>query len=173
MHDLNPILDRVVGGWSLSGIFTLTSGMPFTVFSGAYTYSDSVQTPANCSSCSPTMGKVHWEGGPAFSANSSQYYFTQDQIAKFSQPDPGAMSNTGRNYFRLPHYFNVDASLAKKFRITESQSLELRFEAENITNSVMYGLPYSSRITSTLFGYMTGQTSNGCRKAQLSAKYTF
>jgi hypothetical protein len=173
LHDLNPILDRVVGGWSLSGIFTLTSGMPFTVFSGAYTYSDSVQTPANCSGCSPTMGKVHWEGGPAFGANSSQYYFTQDQIAKFSQPDPGSMSNTGRNYFRLPHYFNVDASLAKKFRITESQSLELRFEAENITNSVMYGLPYSSRITSTLFGYMTGRTSNGCRKAQLSAKYTF
>jgi len=173
LHDVNPVLDRVVGGWSLSGIFTLQSGMPFTVFSGAYTYSDSTQTPANCNGCSPNMGHLNWQGGPPFGADSSLYYFTPDQMAKFSQPAPGQLSNTGRDYFRLPHYFNLDASLAKSFRITEAQSLELRIEAENLTNSVMYGAPYSSRITSGLFGYMEGQTFNGCRKMQLSAKYTF
>jgi len=38
---------------------------------------------------------------------------------------------------------------------------------------VIYDLPYSSRITSGMFGYMEGQTFNHARRMQVSAKYTF
>ena len=175
LHDVNSVLDRMVGGWSLSGVFTMQSGVPFTVFSSGFTYNDSVMTPANCTGCSPNMGHVHWEGGAPFAEGSAQYYFTPDQVSKFSIPDPGQLSNVGRNYFRQPHYYNLDMSIGKRFRLTESQGFQIRLEAQNVTNSVMYGLPASTRFNSGIFGYMTGQTaySNASRKMQVSAKYEF
>ena len=169
----NRVADRIVGGWRLSGVFTLQSGRPFTVFSGSYTYSDSVQTPASCNGCSPGMGHLQWVGGAPYSPDASLLYFSPDQQAKFYQPAAGQMSNIGRNYFNLPHNFNVDMAVAKTFNITEKQNLEMRLEIQNLTNSVMYDLPYSSRFTSGMFGYMAGQTFNSSRKMQLAAKYTF
>jgi hypothetical protein len=173
MNHVNPVLDRTIGGWTLSGIFTLESGRPFTVFSGGYTYSDSTYTPASCNGCSPDMGHLNWQGGAPYSANASLYYFTPDQQNKFYTPDPGSFSNLGRNYFRLPHNYNLDMALAKNFHITERQIFEVRLDAKNVTNSVMYDLPASSRITSGAFGLMSGQTFNAARHMQFSAKYTF
>src|SRR3981081_1080485 len=51
LHNSGGMLDRVVGGWEISGIFTLQSGRPFTVYSGAFTFNDTVATPASCNSC--------------------------------------------------------------------------------------------------------------------------
>ena len=173
LHDINSTLNRAVGGWSLSGIFTLQSGRPFTVFSGAYTYSDSQMTPASCNGCTPGMGHLNWQGGAPYAPGAALYYFTADQQSQFYQPPAGQMANLGRNFFRLPHNFNIDAALGKKFQVTERQDLQLRLEVQNLTNSVIYDLPYSSRITSGMFGYMEGQTFNHARRMQVSAKYTF
>ena len=72
-------------------------------------------------------------------------------------------------------------SLGKKFRITESQALEMRLEAQNVTNSVHYDEPASNRYTNPSFGVVdplvvsdAGRSlSSEPRKMQVSAKYTF
>lgn len=173
LRTLNPVLDHVVGGWSLSGIFTLQSGRPFTVYSGSNTYNDTVVTPASCNGCSPSMGHLNWQGGSPYSSDAALYYFTPEQQAKFYQPDAGQLSNLGRNFFRLPHNFNIDMTVGKRFAVTERQTFQLRLEVQNLTNSVMYDVPYSARITSGMFGYMMGQTFNNARHMQVSAKYEF
>jgi outer membrane receptor protein involved in Fe transport len=119
------------------------------------------------------MGHLNWQGGSPYSSGAALYYFTPDQQSKFYQPDAGQLSNLGRNFFRLPHNFNVDMTLGKKFAITERQTFQLRLEVQNLTNSVMYDVPYSARITSGMFGYMMGQTFNNARHMQISAKYEF
>jgi hypothetical protein len=178
LHPESSIVNHIIGGWQLAGIFTLQSGRPFTVYSGAYTYNDTVMTPASCDKCSPGMGHLNWQDGngdpaPPFSGDASLYYFTPQQQSLFYQPAPGQLSNIGRNFFNLPHNFNVDMAVAKMFKITEQQKFELRLDVQNITNSVMYDIPVSSRITSGSFGNMLGQTFNHSRRMQISGKYTF
>ena len=46
------LANRIVGGWEVSGYGRVTSGRPFTVYSGSNTFSSVVQTPANCTGCS-------------------------------------------------------------------------------------------------------------------------
>lgn len=91
----------------------------------------------------------------------------------FYQPAAGQLSKIGRNFFRLPHNFNIDMTVGKKIAITERQTLQLRLEIQNLTNSVVYDTPYNSNITNGSFAYMLGQTFNTARKMQVSAKYEF
>ncbi|HYG99772.1 MAG TPA: carboxypeptidase regulatory-like domain-containing protein [Terriglobales bacterium] len=169
-RNASGVLDKIIGGFQVAGIVTLQSGRPFTAYSGAYTFNRTVMTPASCDDCSPDMGNLHWTGDPY---TSDLLYFTPEQKSKFYQPPAGQLSNVGRNYFRLPNNYNLDMAIAKKFKITEHHQLELRLDMQNVTNSVMYDLPYSSTITSSYFGDMKGQTFNASRKMQLVAKYTF
>ena len=174
LRNLNPVVDRIVGGWGLSGIFTVQSGRPFTVYSGAYTFNDTVMTPASCNGCSQDMGRLNWQNGAAYSADAKLYYFTAAQLSMFYQPPAGQLGNIPRNFFSLPMNFNIDASVMKKIAITERQELQFRLEVQNLTNSVIHDIPANSRITSTAFGDMTnGDIFNNQRRMQLSAKYTF
>ena len=47
--DTNGALGRILGGWELAGFVTVQSGRPYTIYSGANTLSNVVQTPADCS----------------------------------------------------------------------------------------------------------------------------
>ena len=40
-----------------------------------------------------------------------------------------------------PGYWNIDSTLAKEFRISESKRIELKMEAYNLTNSFWWGNP--------------------------------
>ena len=97
----------------------------------------------------------------------------------FFQPPPGQLSNIGRNFFTLPHTFNISMAIAKKFRVTEQQNFELRLDVQNLTNAVNYDVPLSTDITDGAFDKMLGQTLtgypgySGARKMQLSGRYTF
>jgi hypothetical protein len=171
-----PILDRLVGGWEISGSAVAETGHPLTVYSPAYTLSSIVRTPASCTGCSRSMFKVHYDKD-----SQTLNYLTPAQVAKFSTPPPGQFSNIGRNYFRLAPYSVLNLSIGKVTPVTEHQSLELRVEMQNAFNQLHYDQPASARINSSLFGVADPVTveSNGLavgsspRTVQLSAKYAF
>jgi hypothetical protein len=166
-----PALDRLVGGWEVSGVVVAESGLPSTIFSPAFTTSSIVRTPASCNGCSPTMPQVHFNPDTG-----GLNYFTTAQMNMFTTPGPGEFSNLGRNYFRLGHYNVMNLSLGKVTRITERQSFELRIEMQNALNSKHYGLPGSIRTNSGIFGVAdagTAGANSSPRTIQLSAKYSF
>ena len=168
--NLSPALDRLIGGWELSGIMTLESGRPFTVYSGAGTLSQVNNSPADCSACSPSMGNVHQEGAAGVGY---QWYFTPEQRANFTQPAAGTIGNTGRNAFRIAPFFNMDLAVGKKIAITERQQLEIRMDMQNALNHNSWDFPNSATITSSVFSRMYGAIGNGNRRMQLVAKYSF
>ncbi len=175
LHNANGLLDSIVGGWSLANVITLESGRPMTVFSGANTISDQVKSWANCSGCSSGMGTPNWVGTPF--AGGTEYYFTPDQKKMFSNPAAGTQGNMGRNSITMSPYRNWDASLSKLIHLTERQTLKFGWQIQNVTNSVMYGIPFTGLSTSPLFGEMNGpagvQNTNSARRMQVSALYTF
>jgi hypothetical protein len=67
----------------------------------------------------------------------------------------------------------LDVALLKRFRVKEGHEAEFRLEAQNATNSPVFGNPNTS-FGSTSFGQITGyQSGVGPRNVQLGFKYYF
>ena len=164
-NDIPKALDWVIGGWQLAGTYLWASGRPFTVYSGLNTFSNVNQSFANCDGCPRDLGGL-------VERNGTWYWFSEEAQAKFSQPEPGELGNTGRNYFIAPRTFQTDASLSKKFRITESMSFDLRVDAKNLTNNASFGLPTATE-NSSVFGRIRTSVTSSARRIQFSGKFNF
>jgi hypothetical protein len=163
--DASPVVDALVSGWQLASQVVIESGRPMTVYAGSNTFTNVVQTPANCSGCSRSLGAVHEENGIVF-------YFTPEERAKFSNPDPGQFSNVGRNYFRGPMFSNLNVVASKRTRIHGTHSLEFRVDATNVLNHASFGFP-TLTMTAGTFGRIYNSVASGSRQIQLGVKYTF
>jgi hypothetical protein len=168
----NGLLDRVIGGWELSGFGRVTSGRPFTVFAGTNTVSNVVQSTANCTGCSAGEGTPFNDVGANSGNTGFIWFFNGAQRAQFSAPGAGEFGNTGRNAFVGPHFYDLDASLLKRVPLTERFKLEFRGDATNLTNSVSFGAP-TTDITSSTFGRIRSTTTSSSRKVQVGAKLYF
>src|SRR6185369_12617648 len=124
LSGIPTVEDHVIGGWQMAGTVLWMSGRPFTVYSGINTLSNVVQSTADCSGCDRHLGQLVLETGRNF-------WFDSAARAKFSQPAPGSIGNTGRNFFIAPVYNQWDSSLSKVFKITERVGFNLRFDARN------------------------------------------
>ncbi|HKR11840.1 MAG TPA: carboxypeptidase regulatory-like domain-containing protein [Pyrinomonadaceae bacterium] len=165
--DWGSTADMLLGGFNIAGVMRRYSGRPFTVFSGSNTLSQVVFTPASCDGCTPNLGSVVLENG-------QNVFFTAEQRAKFFVPAAGEASNVGRNFFTGPSLFNLDLTLGKRFRFKESQDLEFRVEAQNVTNTPSFAVPDANLIlTSGSFGQILGGTTSTSRKIQFVAKFNF
>lgn len=160
--------DAVLGGWQATGYLRLSSGRPFTVYSGAYTFGSVQQSPADCSACSRSMGTLYDDA-----ASGLKWYLNAQERAKFSVPEPGQMGNSGRNFLEAPGFFNVDLAILKRIPLgRENLYFELRGDFTNLTNTPSFGLP-TATITSTIFGRVRDSVVSGSRKIQLGAKLYF
>lgn len=165
--DWGRTADFLLGGFNVAGVMRRYSGRPFTVFSGSGTLSQVVFTPASCNGCSSDMGSVVLENG-------RNVFFTADQRAKLFVPAAGEPSNIGRNFFTGPSFFNLDMTVGKKFRFSESQDLEIRIEAQNVTNTPSFAVPDANLILTTAsLGQVLGNTTSTSRKIQFAAKFNF
>ncbi|OLB40138.1 MAG: hypothetical protein AUH11_02520 [Acidobacteria bacterium 13_2_20CM_57_17] len=162
-------LDAVIGGWQLSGLFRLTSGLPVNV-SGGFNWPTNWQLGGNAFLTGPVQtgafknsdGTVNmFKNGPA-------------ALSSFTAPFPG--DSGARNQIRGDGFFNIDAGLAKRWRMpwAEKQSLQLRWEVFNVTNSTRFDVqsnPPELDISST-FGNYTGLLTNP-RVMQFALRYEF
>jgi len=168
LHSPSGLIERLAGGWEVTGFGRVTSGRPFTAFSGTNTVSNVNQSTANCNGCGRGDGTAFTEA-----ASGLLWYFDAADRAKFSAPGAGQFGNTGRNFFIGPHWFQIDASLLKRVPLTERLRLEVRADATNLTNTPLWDVPTAVR-TSGTFGNFTGPLETpGSRKIQLGAKVSF
>ena len=165
LSSMPKVLDQVLGGWETAGTVIWMTGRPFTVYSGINTVSNVVQSTADCSGCSRNSGQLVLESGRNF-------WFDQTTRSQFATPAPGSIGNTGRNFFLAPNYFQWDASLAKKFKITERVAFDLRVDARNVLNNPSFDNP-TAVISSTIFGRINDSVTNNARRIQVSGKLSF
>jgi hypothetical protein len=165
--NVSNAVNRIIGGWEVAGAITWYSGRPFTVYAGGNTYSNIVQTPANCAGCSPSLGSVFDQPPEGY-----KWFFDPDDRSKFSIPAAGEFSNVGRNYFYGPPQFTINLSLLKRIKTVGTHALEIRADATNLTNTPSFGFP-TATYTSTTFGRIYNSVVSGSRKMQLGVKYSF
>lgn len=162
----NGLVDRLIGGWSITAIVLRQSGRPFTVVSGTNSFSN-----ASSSRAVYTGNKFHvqFKDDPATGV---PFIFTPEERAKFTLPGAGEYGNIARNAFRLPAFFNLDASVVKQIAIKEGWRLELRGEAFNATNTPYFGFPAATVLTPATLG-RTLTTGSSARIIQVAAKLNF
>jgi hypothetical protein len=166
----NSIIDHVIGGWQVSGTILSASGRPFTVYSGLNTFSNVVQTTANCNGCSRSLGSLVQEGTAA--TGTRNFWFDVADRALFTAPAPGQLGGTPRNYFIAPVYNQADLSILKKFRITERVSFDVRADIKNLTNHPSFDNP-TAVLTNALFGRINDTVTNTARRIQVVGKLYF
>jgi Carboxypeptidase regulatory-like domain len=154
------IASSLLGGWQLSAIVSLYSGLPFNVSANAGT----INTPGQGQNAN-LVAPFHVLHGIGTGNN----WFDP---ASFAQPGgcpkTGAcpiaygsvLGNVARNAYYGPGYIQDNLSVFKTFAIWESVSLETRADAFQLSNSPQFASPQSS-ITSTTFGKVTSTIGSG------------
>ncbi len=169
--------NQAFGGWTLTGIFTARTGTPFTIF-------DCFNAAEVCPRVVPTSALPrNTASNPAQNPspnapNSFNLIDLSNQVPiDPTVPELGITDfnflpgMTGRNIFRGPGFWNIDAGLYKNFRITEGTTLQFRGEVYNIFNHAnLFVNGASTEISSSSFveGFRGGR-----RNVQLALKFIF
>ena len=152
--------DLLVGGWQTSGIFTIGSGLPYSVG-----FDSSLQGWPGVNTSNNFADKV---GNPHVSNPSLAEWFNP---AAFALPAPYTFGNTAPNSLFGPHYFNWDTGIFKKFSLSEKFKLTFRADLFNALNHPNFGNP-NNDISQSSAGTITG-TSGNPRDVQFSLRLAF
>jgi hypothetical protein len=162
-------LDQVVGGFTLSGIYTYRSGIPYSTTTGSFPVSFLVDSPATLvanSSSGALAGGIH------DAPDGSIQFYTDPNAAKAQFRNPVGFESGNRNVLRSGSYWGMDLALLKNFRLPwEGQRLQIRAEAYNVFNHNVFGIP-NGNFASANFGQITNSVSTP-REMQFAIRYEF
>jgi hypothetical protein len=167
----------LVDGWQLNTITQIRSGLPVNVTRqggvfGGFSFRPDI-VPGVDTRCTN------------FSIPECQF-----NAAAFSNPGDGVFGNAGRNLLRGPSFAQVDFSVFKNTRLTETSSLQFRAEIFNIFNKANFADPSGGLVRgdnnslepTAFFGQSISTVGNqlggllgfgGPRQIQFSLRYLF
>jgi hypothetical protein len=176
----NPTFRVLATGWRLSGIYRRSTGgnlvgstaqsTPRTVTAGTATSGGSGSVGSDICLCDVVSQRPNLVLLDLYKDRSGRPMTQWLNPAAFAQPAVGTLGNLGRNTLRLPTTWQFDVALSRVFKFRETQSMEFRAEAYNLTNSFRPGL-INTNLSSGQFGQI--RTSLEPRIMQFALKYIF
>jgi hypothetical protein len=181
--------NRWLGGWELTGIVTLQTGAPFTVFDGG----QDANADGNFTDRAVFIGSGPFDSTINHDVSPADGFFDSSQfvgvLTRANQVGPAAAcgpnngviisptqwwcdGTTGRNILSGPGFANVDFGVHKKFKVTETSSLQFQANAFNLFNHPNFGLPNGNLNSAATVGKSTF-TINGARVMQLALRFDF
>jgi hypothetical protein len=169
--------NAIIGGWQISTIFRITSGLPTSVGNGFF-FPTNWQYTGFGTQIAPILstgvhgnvftGPSDKKGGPNIFADPAK------ALLAYQNTLAGGVGT--RNLIRGGGYVNLDAGLGKTFTMPwkETHKLQLRWEVFNVTNTVSFD---AGGISATLdtpgtFGKYNSTLSNS-RVMQIGLRYSF
>ncbi len=188
----NPIAERVLGGWSLSPIVSIASGLPLPVYTGSFQEWGQGYTSNNgCNALSLSsmgysnsahagvapVGQIAVNGNYTNGGTNENLFSGPALQSTFNNFTPAYVGNTTRcgaaGILRGQPRWNVDLGLTKDTRITERFGLQFYAQAFNVFNHMQWNDPYLALNDPQDFGDLSSQygalTLGG---AGASANYT-
>ncbi len=157
MNHANRLVNGVLGGWQIAGIFTGRTGQPFTPVIGS--------DVANVGVSGEWPNRI---GSGKVAHPTPQEWF--DPTA-FTIPAQYTYGNSRRNILRSDKLVDLDATVKKNFPFSESKILEVRVEAFNLANHPTFSAP-NATIGTASAGTVTS-TLNSNRVLQGAVKFFF
>lgn len=178
----NFFMKQVVNGWTLSPIYYVQSGSPFTVTTGSNKNFDS----ANANRPNLVAGVNAFLDPHRPRAQAAAAWFNTAAFVANGPGVPGGIGpggadgNAPRGYLRGPGYRDLDLGFFRDIRLTERITFQLRGEATNVFNMVSLNNPsgtsgppptVGAAPSSTSFGRITAAASP--RLMQVGGRLTF
>lgn len=187
------LLDKLVGGWELSGLVQWNTGSPITFVDTRGTLNRGARSGRQTAFSSLTNDQIRALAG-IFEANGRIYYINPAVINAngqgstgyinpansntafpgqvFFNVEPGQTGNVGRTLLNGPRFFNINAALLKNINFTERIRVQLRAEAFNLLNNVnFFNNTQFANINSATFGQIT--SAAGAREMQFAFRFEF
>ena len=177
---LHSISRKVTGGWELLSISSISSGSPFTVYSGVQQTgygASGVDRPDQIAKPKLSTARKVREDYFGTGLDNSKFFSIPVNITGGSGPNQGRFGTLGRNTFRGPAFYNFDFALIKDTpfgtRKSGSELVDLQFRSEffNLFNIVNMGLP-TNTLNGLGFGEI-GRTAGTSRQIQFSLKLIY
>jgi len=178
---LAPLGRTATSGWELLSISSISSGAPFTVYSGIQqtgygsTGSDRPNQIATPHLSTARQNRQDYFGQGA--NNATDFFSIPINLPGGSGPNSGIFGTLGRNSFRGPAYYDYDFALIKTTafgrRKSGAEFMDLQFRSEffNLFNIVNMGLP-ANTLTGSGFGEIS-RTAGNSRQIQFSLKLIY
>lgn len=176
---LRPLGPKLTRGWQLLSVSTITSGAPFTVYSGLQQTgagSNGVDRPDQIATPNLSTSRKIREDYFGLGANNQSFFEIPIGIPGGTGPNSGVFGSLGRDTFRGPALYDFDFALIKDMPLSSGSGRELmdvQFRAEvfNLFNIVDFGLP-ANTIKGSGFGEIN-RTATNSRQIQFSLKIMF
>ena len=141
----NGFARGVLNGWQLNGTYIIQTGQPATALSFFDVNGNrdaagdrAVRNAAGDPNRGTSATSVCWNGAAvSFGCTAAAQivgYVADDPTAGYVQALPGTRTNVGRNGLETPGRNNIDVSVFKNFKFTESMNLQFRAEFFNLLN---------------------------------------
>src|SRR5262245_46509382 len=172
-------------GWALSGVVTLQSGLPFSIFDSA---AGTLYGPASYfTTGSLAPGKTLEDAvlGGSVSSRVDRFFNTDVFVPATFVPDGGLIDgrfpvsgggtifgSLGRNVLRGPAQHNVDMALIKRTTLGEKANVVFRWEVFNVFNRSNFANPASDISSRSTFGKISAMSVNP-RIMQFALKLEF
>jgi hypothetical protein len=162
-HDWNKAADLLLGGWQVTGIHALQSGLGLTATLGG----GSVLNIGGERRARPNL-----VGDPELpeSQRTLQRWFNTDAFQPAFTPSPQAFGSAGVGIMRGPGSINFDFTVAKNFHLTERNHFQFRTELFNAFNRANFGPPNIARESA---GFGTILSAANARIIQFGLKFYF
>jgi len=181
---LRSVPTALTKGWQFLNITTLTTGSPFSVFSGIQQTGagnggsdrpDLVSMP-HFSTSRGNRADYFGRGEDPLNNQNNTFFYVPIGIPGGTGPNSGRFGTLGRDTFRGPAYHDFDFALIKDTPFgrrgnAEFGTLEFRAEFFNLFNIVNFGLP-SNIVRGSGFGLIS-KTAGSSRQIQFSLKVIF
>jgi hypothetical protein len=188
----NAVMNTVLGGWAVAGIWSYQSGSPYSILSGYGTLNRAARSSSTntASVVGMTMDQLASLTSGVYMTGSGPYFLSPTLIGSdgrasssvFVNPTAGTVGSLQRRMFSGPWQWSWDASAVKAFTFRERHKLELHFDFFNWMNhptfyispatSGDYGSVTNYTINNTSFGKITSMNYNP-RVIQIGAYYRF
>lgn len=168
----NLMLKTMVNNWSLSGVTTIQSGLPFSVTDST---SGTIYGISTYAQFKPGMSAANAMKSGNAPSRLTAYFDTSVFTTAPAIGDGTGFGNAGRDILRGPGQLNFDAGVGREFRVggaSERGHIQFRAELFNTANHPQFNNPGSNRGASSTFGVISSAAVSP-RIIQFALKYVF
>jgi hypothetical protein len=169
---------KILEGWELAGITTLSGGLPYDIFNATDTaHTGQQQRPDfNPAGTPKPVSDPRAQTGPNLGTGCQLVPALPSCF--FPEAPFGSAGSVGRNHYRGPGVNNWDMTLQKTLNLSERVNLQFRAESYNLFNRVWFGQPGNLTSNPGTFGQSTSEVkqpdlTTGARQIQFGMKLRF
>lgn len=181
-HYQDKWVDRLIGNWTISGIYQAQTGYPFSVFvNGVDTQGTGLSSRASFNTRADRLSSTRTADNARIYTGPDRSLFLGEPCASGGPSDPDSTSgctvlgvpfqgNVGRGTYRGPDFSKTDISIIKRFPLNERMRFTIRADFFNVFNVVNFNTPVSD-VLSDDFGKSTAAGAG--RIIQFAGRFDF